>query len=189
MRNSIRSTEISLPNDARTDVQMKRITTERLTLDVIREVDFDALITLFKDEMVSNTYMVPYMPSLEDEKRLFTSILQLSRRQDQYVYGIFLTNRLIGIINDTEISGKEIELGYALNPKYFSMGYMTEALRGLITHLFDQGFERVICGAFDHNASSIRVMEKCGMSKMSKVEDIEYRGTSHKCIYYSISRK
>lgn len=167
----------------------KRITTERLTLDVIHEVDFDDLIAIFKDATVSKTYMVPDMRSIDDEKRLFTSLLQLSTRQDRYVYGIFLTNRLIGIINDTEINGKQIEIGYALNPEFFSNGYMTEALSTLICHLFEEGFEEVVCGAFDHNTASVRVMEKCGMTKIGKTDDIEYRGNIHHCIYYSIRRK
>jgi RimJ/RimL family protein N-acetyltransferase len=104
------------------------------------------------------------------------------------VYGIFLTNRLIGIINDTEINGKQIEIGYALNPEFFSNGYMTEALSTLICHLFEEGFEEVVCGAFDHNTASVRVMEKCGMTKIAKTDDIEYRGNIHHCIYYSIRR-
>lgn len=170
-------------------MRTKRITTERLALDVIREVDFDDLITVFKDATVSKTYMVPSFRSVEDEKRLFATLLSLSSHQDRYVYGIFLANRLIGIINDTEINGKEIEMGYALNSEFHSNGYMTEALGALIGHLFEEGFVEVICGAFDHNASSIRVMEKCGMTKMSKTDEIEYRGNVYRCIYYSIRRK
>ena len=68
----------------------KRITTERLALDVIREVDFDDLITIFKDTTVSKTYMVPDLKSLDEEKRLFSALLELSVRQGRYVYGIFL---------------------------------------------------------------------------------------------------
>lgn len=170
-------------------MRTKRITTERLALDVIREVDFDDLITVFKDATVSKTYMVPSFRSVEDEKRLFATLLSLSSHQDRYVYGIFLANRLIGVINDTEINGKEIEIGYALNSEFHSNGYMTEALGALIGHLFEEGFVEVICGAFDHNASSIHVMEKCGMTKMSKTDEIEYRGNVHRCIYYSIRRK
>lgn len=166
----------------------ERIITERLTLDTIRECDFDSLISIFKSEAVSRTYMVPDMNTAEDEEKLFNVLLSLSARQDRYVYGIFLDDSLIGIINDTEINGDRIEIGYALDPNYFSMGYMTEALFGLIGHLFKLGFEEVVCSAFDHNVASIRVMEKCGMIMHDKTDEIEYRGKIHQCIYYSIKR-
>ena len=166
----------------------KRIITARLTLDVIRECDFNSLISIFKSEAVSRTYMVPDMNTAEDEEKLFNVLLSLSARQDRYVYGIFLDDSLIGIINDTEINGDRIEVGYALDHNYFSMGYMTEALFGLIGHLFKLGFEEVVCGAFDHNVASIRVMEKCGMTLLDKTDEIEYRGKLHKCIYHSIKR-
>ena len=165
-----------------------KIATARISLDVIREEDFDALISIFKDKTVSKTYMVPDMQSADEEKRLFASLLNLSIRSDRYVYGIFLGNQLIGIINDTDIDGKVIELGYALHPDFFSKGYMTEALSALIKHLLENGFDEVVCGAFDHNAPSIRVVEKCGMSRIDKTEEIEYRNSVHRCIYYSIKK-
>ena len=169
-------------------VNKNRIATERLSLDIIREQDFDALISIFKNESVSKTYMIPDMKSHEDEKRLFTSLVNLSLRADRYVYGIFLGNQLIGIINDTDIDGNVIELGYALHPDFFSKGYMTEALSALIKHLLENGFDEIVCGAFDHNAPSIRVMEKCGMSRIDKTEEIEYRNSVYRCIYYSIKK-
>ena len=164
------------------------IVTARLTLDVIREEDFDSLISIFKDEIVSKTYMVPDMKSKDEEKRLFASLSNLSLRDDRYVYGIFLDKRLIGIINDTDISGNVIEIGYALHPDFFSKGYMTEALNGLIQYLFKNGFDEIVCGAFDRNTASIHVMEKCGLSPLDKSEEIEYRSMLHHCIYYSIKK-
>ena len=41
-------------------------------------------------------------------------------------------------------------------------------------------------GAFAENLSSIRVMEKCGMQKLAKRADIEYRGKLHRCVYYAV---
>jgi RimJ/RimL family protein N-acetyltransferase len=64
------------------------------------------------------------------------------------------------------------------------MGYMTEALKLAINELFDLGYQEVIAGAFSENAASIRVMEKSGMSKITKSDEIEYRGMIHTCVYY-----
>lgn len=188
MRNSTRSIEPFLQKDAQINMHTKSIVTQRLRLDAIRECDFKSLISILKHEVVSCTYMVPEMKSEDEEKKLFDAFFNLSLRQDRYVYGIFLDNQLIGIINDTEINGEMIEVGYALHPDFFSKGYMTEALDALINHLFTSGFDTVVCGAFEHNSASFRVMQKCGMSMIDKVDEIEYSEKIHRCIYYSKSR-
>ena len=54
--------------------------------------------------------------------------------------------------------------------------------------LFSEGFSAVKAGAFSENAASIRVMEKCGMTKTGETEQIEYRGKTHTCVYYAIER-
>ena len=165
-----------------------KITTPRLTLGVIRECDFDALTAVMKSEEVGKTYMVPDLPTHEAEMKLFSRIRELSERDDRYVFGIFLDEKLIGMLNDTEISGKTIEVGYAIHPDYWGKGYMTEALTAVIPFLFSVGFDEVIAGAFETNTASTRVMEKCGMKRTKMTSEIEYRGKTHKCVYYSIKK-
>ena len=167
---------------------MTTITTPRLTLGSIRECDFDELIALMKNEEVGKTYMVPDLPTREAEMKLFTRLCELSESKDRYVYGIFLEERLIGMLNDTDICGKTIEVGYAIHPAYSGKGYATEALTAIIPHLFSVGFEEVIAGAFECNPASLRVMEKSGMKRSNLTASVEYRGVTHKCIYYSIKK-
>ena len=64
--------------------------------------------------------------------------------------------------------------------------YCTNSLEQSINYLFSKGYKEVICGAFENNIASIRVMQKAGMQKISKTDQIEYRGKVHNCIYYSI---
>ena len=167
---------------------MKEIKTSRLTLGAIRECDFESLTAIMKNEEVGKTYMVPDLPTREAEMKLFTRIRELSERDDRYVFGIFLEDKLIGLLNDTEISGKTIEVGYAIHPDHWGKGYATEALSAVIPHLFSAGFEEVIAGAFECNPASLRVMEKSGMKLSNLKGEVEYRGVTHKCIYYSIKK-
>ena len=141
-----------------------------------------------KHEEVGKTYMVPDLPTREAETKLFTRIRELSERDDRYVFGIFLEDKLIGLLNDTEISGKTIEVGYAFHPDYWGKGYATEALSAVIPHIFSAGFDEVIAGAFECNPASLRVMEKSGMKLSNLKGEVEYRGVTHKCIYYSIKK-
>jgi RimJ/RimL family protein N-acetyltransferase len=167
---------------------MNRITTPRLTLSALRECDFDAVMAIFKNDVVKATYMVPDLPTREDEAKLFSRICELSMKNDRYVFGIFLDGKLIGILNDTEINGVNIEMGYALHPDYYNQGYATEACGAVIEHLFSKGFEVILAGAFEGNEASMRVMEKCGMKRTKMTAEIEYRGVTHKCVYYSIKK-
>ena len=61
---------------------------------------------------------------------------------------------------------------------------MTEALRSAVDALFSIGYREIICGAFEENAASIRVMVKAGMQKLDKSDEVEYRGITHRCVYY-----
>ena len=167
---------------------MKEIKTPCLTLGSIRECDFKSLISIMKNDEVGKTYMVPDLPTREAEMKLFTRIRELSERNDRYVFGIFLEDKLIGMLNDTDICGKTIEVGYAIHPDYWGKGYATEALSAVIPHLFSAGFEEVIAGAFECNPASLRVMEKSGMKLSNLKGEVEYRGVTHKCIYYSIKK-
>ena len=61
---------------------------------------------------------------------------------------------------------------------------MTTALQLAMEELFALGYEEILTGAFSTNIASIRVMEKCGMTKLSKTDEIQYRGLTHTCVYY-----
>lgn len=164
------------------------IATPRLTISAIREYDLNALMSIFKNDGVKATYMVPDLPTHEDEIKLFESLRNLSLRDDRFVFGIYLNGNLIGLINDCEINDKCVEMGYALHPDYHNQGYTTEAFGAVIKSLLAKGFNEIIAGTFEDNFASIRVMEKCGMKRTKMTAEIEYRGKTHKCVYYSIKR-
>jgi len=79
-------------------------------------------------------------------------------------------------------------MGYAYLPAYYNRGYATEAFSGAIDYLLSHGFTTVLAGAFSENPASLRVMEKCGMIKQDFTDEIDYRGVTHTCVYYTISR-
>jgi RimJ/RimL family protein N-acetyltransferase len=166
----------------------KKIETDRLVLDSIKGCDRDALIEIFRNDKVKATYM---LPDLNDDKvaiSLFERIKTLSEQEGRYVYGIYLGGKAIGLVNDTDIDGTTIEMGYALHPDVHSQGYATEAFKAIIDHLFECGFYTVLAAAFEENTASMRVMQKCGMHIIDKTENIDYRGKTHKCIYYAITK-
>ena len=75
-----------------------------------------------------------------------------------------------------------------IHPDFHGKGYMPQALQLAFEELFSLGYEEVITGAFSTNVASIRVMEKCAMTKLGKTDEIEYRGITYTCVYYSRHR-
>ena len=160
--------------------------TSVLTIRPFREDDKEKMLEMLYDKSIKKTYMIPDFDNLEAAEKLFTAFMRLSLSPDRYVGAICLDGELIGFMNDTEIIGDSIEIGYVISPKHQNKGFCTEALCGAIDHLFEKGFSEIICGAFEENKASIRVMQKSGMKLMPKTEVIEYRGKEHNCVYYSI---
>ena len=164
------------------------ITTERLILKRISETDRESGLDLLTNDIVKQTYMLPDFEKREDAIPLFQRIQEFSQGEERYIRGIYRNDHLIGYANQVEVNGKSIELGYLIHPDYHGKGYMTEALKALIPDLFARGYDEVVCGAFEENLASLRVMQKAGMTLLDKVDEIEYRGKVHRCLYYS-SRK
>ena len=167
---------------------MMRYTTKRLDIRAISDADREAVIDLVTDDLVKQTYMLPDFASREDAIPLFERLKKLSLGNDRLVGGIYLNGAFIGFLNEVEIKGKSIELGYAILPQYHNYGYCTEALKGAIEYLFNRGFEEVVAGAFEGNDASFRVMIKSGMEKQEYRDEIEYRGQVHRCVYYAIRK-
>ncbi len=159
-----------------------------MTLGEIRECDFDDMMSVLKNDVVAATYRIPDLDTREAELELFEYLRNISQKEDRYLFGIFLDGKLIGLINDCEINDECIEMGYALHPDYHNQGYTTEAFAAVIKSLLSKGFTEIIAGAFEDNLASMRVMEKCGMKRTKMTAEIEYRGKTHKCVYYSIKR-
>ena len=163
-----------------------RISTKRLLLRPYEEADREPVIRILRNKEISRTFM---MPDFEDDaaaEALFRKLLIQSHKRDHFELAICLENKPIGFFNDVKIKEGTIELGYVIHPDYQNQGYATEALTAAIWELFRQGYSTVRAGYFSENIASARVMEKSGMHPISRVDFIEYRGKTHKCLYYEI---
>ena len=162
--------------------------TNRLEIKPIVEEDREAVLDLLTDSTVGKTYMLPDYKTREEAEPLFRRLVELSADETRYVAGVYLEGAFIGMMNETQIEDTRIEMGYAFLPAYYNRGYATESFAGAIDYLFDRGFTTVLAGAFSGNIASMRVMEKCGMTKQDYTDTVDYRGISHTCIYYAIQK-
>ena len=164
------------------------IKTPHLTLEVLREDDYADVIGLMLEPEVGKTYMVPDLPSEEKKRALFERLRGMSLSEERFLRGLYLDGRLIGLIHEVKAEAGEVEVGYLLRTDAWNRGYMTEALTAVIPVFFERGFSVVKAGAFSENRASMRVMEKSGMVCTGEEEDIDYRGATHRCLYYAIRK-
>ncbi len=146
--------------------------------------DRERMLDILTSPKVNRTYMLPDYEHREDAAPLFLRLMEMCRDDSKYVRAVATEEGLVGFLNHTDIQDREIELGYVIHPDFHGKGYMTQALQLAMDELFNLGYSEVITGAFSTNAASIRVMEKCGMERLEKTDEIEYRGVTHTCVYY-----
>ena len=157
-----------------------------MRLRPLTEKDEAALLELLTNDTIKLTYMLPDFPRREDAIPLARRLIQLSHDNAHFVRGMEENGTLVGFLNNVEIADGVIELGYAVHPRHWGKGYATAALKLAIEELFRKGFREVLCGAFEENPASLRCMEKAGMRRIDKVDEIDYRGKVHRCLYCSI---
>jgi RimJ/RimL family protein N-acetyltransferase len=162
--------------------------TQRLVLRPIEDRDHDEMIRLLMDGRIKNGYMLPDFESEADAEPMYQRLKALSEKKEFVLAGIFDADGLAGFVNRVSVEDGCIEIGYVIVPECWNRGYCTEMVKGLIPALFAEGYAEVAAGAFEHNAASMRVMEKAGMTRLEKTEEIEYRGKNHHVICYSIRK-
>ena len=159
-----------------------------MKLRAFQESDWPRLAMLATSTEVNKTYMLPDFESVEKVRPLFDRLMAMSKDDKRYVRAMEENGEFVGFCNDVERNGDSVEIGYAMCPDIWGRGYCTAALKLAIADLFELGFEQVVAGAFVENPASLRVMEKAGMSPIEKVDEIEYRGRTHTCVYRAIRK-
>ena len=162
------------------------IRTQRLTLRAMQAEDTERILDLLTNAEIARNYMLPDYEKREDALPLAQRMIDLSCDDSRIVVGIDLNGEIIGWINETGKENGSVELGYIIHPVHHNRGYCSEALTRVIAQLFEMGYDRVFCGAFEENPASLRVMEKCGMMPMMLTEELEYRGKVHTILYREI---
>lgn len=162
--------------------------TQRLELKAYEECDKERMLDILCNEEIKKTYMIPDFATEKQAEELFYRLKEYSQSDEHFEYGIYLCGTLIGFINECSIENETVELGYVIHPDYRGNGYAPEALETAIHELFRMGYSHIETGFFEENPASRRVMEKCGMHKLEKQDDVEYQGKCHHCLYFGIDK-
>lgn len=147
---------------------MSIIKTDRLILRPLTDNDAAEMFKNWTwDSRVSKYCRWHPHKSIKETKELLKMYKRQAENGFDFRWGITLKkdNNLIGVIDVIDFSEdkKTAEVGYVLSFDCWNNGYLTEALKSVITELFNSGIEKVIADHHIENIASGRVMEKCGM--------------------------
>lgn len=177
------------------DVTGIRIETERLILRPWKETDVQDFYEYASvDGVGQRCGWLPHK-SMEESRMILNLFIQekktfaLELKENGKVIGsIGLEMRDADIGIDKQLQGREI--GYVLNKDYWGLGLMPEAVKAVIAWLFSEtGLDFLICGHFDHNARSRRVVEKCGFRYIKTTKYTTRYDTVENSVEYILRRE
>lgn len=157
---------------------MPILNTQRLVLREFLVTDWDSINRFLSDPEV-NRYMHFAKYDQARRRAWFDWCLEIDQVPDRDIYNWAIalpdTDQIIGWLGIGSPSYPtmtgERDFGYALDQAYWNQGYMTEALRAVLTYEFQElGTLRIFATVETANIASARVMEKVGM---------RYEGTFH----------
>ncbi|WP_298425682.1 GNAT family N-acetyltransferase [uncultured Kordia sp.] len=143
------------------------IETDRLVLKEITLDDKEDMFQLYSNPDVHKYTGEPLIASMQEMERAIQIRIDNYKKYGYGRWATFFKNEMqfigwAGLAYLPEFN--EIDLGYRFFPKYWGMGFATEASQAILTYGFDElKLERIIAIAMKNNKASIRVMEKVGM--------------------------
>lgn len=140
------------------------ITTERLTLRLMKEEDAKDIFEIRGDRDTAEDAGVPCMESIDEAKSYISSYYE-----DSVV--IVLGEEVIGLIEryflpDPDLPFDSPFLGYYMKKSHRGKGYMTEALSALKKRMAENGDTDLMLWIFPENEASRRVAIKCGWTSI-----------------------
>ena len=145
------------------------VSTERLTLRLMREEDAADIFEIRGDLDTASDAGIPCMENIEDARDYIRGWYE-----DSMV--IVLGDEVIGLIEsytDDELLYDSTFLGYYMKKSHRTKGYMTEALTALRNRWIEKGEEIPMIWIFPGNVASERVAAKSGWTYLaSHVVDI-----------------
>ena len=149
------------------------INTRRLVLRRLRPEDAEPIFALCNNWEVMRWLSAPPWPyTRADAERFIRKTLPSAGADAEVALAIVRDGALIGVVGVRMQPSSHLQrgagpnIGYWIGQPYWGKGYMTEALAGIVEHVFATlPHDAIYCGAFAHNVASLRVQEKVGFQR------------------------
>ena len=171
------------------------ITAPRVVLRWISEDDIDGLYEIFSNPQVMRYWSTVPLPDREAAAALQREIAEGNERETMFKWGIALrdSNKIIGTTTlfNLSLDNGRAELGYAMAHAYWGKGYMNEALKALVSHVFEvMELRRLEADVDPRNAASIRTLERLGFQREGFLrERWRVNGEIQDAFFYGLLRR
>ena len=171
------------------DITNVVLKTERLTLRPWRESDLSDFYEYARVDGVGQ--MAGWTPhrNMEESKEILSHFIE-----GRHDFALEYQGKVIGSLGVKEYNEKNYpelaalqgrEVGYTLSKDYWGRGLMPEAVSAVIRYLFEvEKLDFLICGHFERNGRSRRVIEKCGFRYIKTVGFKTEYGTDDRSMEY-----
>ncbi len=166
--------------------------TDRLYIRPIK-LDDKELIFEYRSDSITNKYQGWIPKTIDDVIEFIGKVAKNINIANTWFQLVILekeTNTLIGDIgiHFLDMENKQTEIGCTLNKNFQAKGYATEALKGVITYLFNNLQKHRITTSIDPgNINSIKLVERLGFRKEAHfIESLLLNGKWVDDIVYSI---
>ena len=143
---------------------MKTLETKRLLLRAFKPSDLEDFHAYAKIPGVGEKAGWLHHKSLAETQTVLDAFM---KQNEVYALELKENNRVIGSLGIHQRSDDTVskEIGYVLSKTYWGQGYMTEAVKRVVAHCFeDLEQEKLYCGHFVENKASKRIIEKVGFT-------------------------
>ena len=171
------------------------ITTPRVVLRWISEDDVDSLYEIFSNPQVMRYWSTVPLPNREAAVALQREIAGGNESETMFKWGIALrdSNKIIGTTTlfNLNLDNGRAEIGYAMAHAYWGKGYMNEALKALVSHVFEvMELRRLEADVDPRNVASIRTLERLGFQREGFLrERWHVNGEIQDAFFYGLLRR
>ena len=157
--------------------------------------DSKELFLIRSDDDVMRFMDISRMESINDSEKWIQTVWEDFKNENGITWGIIdkSSNRFVGYFGFWRMIPEHCraEIGYALNPKYWSNGYMTESLKTITKYGFGKiKLHSIEANVNPNNKSSIKLLEKIGFKKEAYFrENYLFNNKFNDSIIYSLLEK
>lgn len=143
---------------------------DRVNLRWLTETDVPALFDIFSDSEVTRYWSSPPLEDQEGAAALLADIHRYFNQGTLFQWGVSLrgSDQVIGTctLASIDTQNRRAEIGFALRRGHWRKGYISEALRALLRHAFDDmKLHRVEADVDPRNAASLKTLERLGFQR------------------------
>lgn len=174
------------------NIGTKKINTDRLILKRFELEDSEEIFNNYVNDADFIKWSNKRKITLQEEVEYLKNATLKYTNNTYYNWAIYSKEKhcIIGAIrlSNVNLEDESVELNYVIGQKFTNNGYMTEALKAVISFCFNDIKLKKVYGicAIDNVASKC-VMEKSGMHKESRLNNfLNLHNEWHDCYLYSI---